>query len=56
MELAAGLLELVVVGQVTDETEQDALALAAIIAEWVMIGLTADVTNFYTLSLNHKDM
>ena len=41
------------VEQVTDVTELDVLA---IIAEWAMIGLTADVTNFYTISLNHKDM
>ena len=30
------------VGQFTDVTELDVLALAAIIAEWAMIGLTAD--------------
>ena len=41
------------VEQVTDETELDVLA---IIVECAMIGLTADVTNFYTISLNHKDM
>ena len=44
------------VEQVTDVTELDVLALATIIAEWAMIVLTADVTNFYTISLNHKDM
>ena len=42
------------VEQVTDVTEQDVLALAAIIAESATIGLTADATNFYTISLNHK--
>ena len=46
MALAAGVLEYVVVREVTDVTEQDVLALDAIIAEWAMIGLTADVTKF----------
>ena len=41
------------VEQVTDVTKLDVLA---IIADGAMIGLTADVTNFYTISLNHKDM
>ena len=34
------------VGQVTDVTEQDVLALAVIIAQSAMIGLTVDVTKF----------
>ena len=44
------------VGQVNDVTELDVLALAAITAECAIIVLTADVTVFYTISLNHKDM
>ena len=45
-ELAAGVLQKVVVGQVTDVTEWAVQALVAIIVEWALIELTADVTKF----------
>ena len=57
MELVAGVLEWVVVGQVTDVTEQAVLGLAAIIAERTMIGLAANVKNSYNKfkSQRHED-
>ena len=47
IELAADVLEYIVVGQVTDVTEQDVLALTTILA---------DLTKFYRIRLNHKGM
>ena len=57
MELVAGVLEWVVVGQVTDVTEQAVLGLAAIIAKRTMIGLAANVKNSYNKfkSQRHED-
>ena len=44
------------VGQVTDVIEWAALGLAAISAEWAMIGLTVDLAKFLYSNFNYKDM